>query len=93
MFVHHYNSTQYCNTETIFIYIHLPPDKHHISDVAKWRLKGRGQSQTVLLQTDQSSRISASLSLQSAYRAHHTTETAVIAVHDAIVRAIEDRDD
>jgi len=24
--VHHYNSTQYCNTETVFIYIPLPPD-------------------------------------------------------------------
>ena len=37
IFVHHYNSTQYCNTETVFIYIPLPPDQHHISDVAKWR--------------------------------------------------------
>jgi len=36
-FVHHYNSTQHCNTETVFIYIPLPPDQHHISDVAKWR--------------------------------------------------------
>jgi len=26
-----YNSTQYCNTETVFIYIPVPPD--HISDV------------------------------------------------------------
>ena len=34
--VHHYNSTHYCNTETVFIYIPLPPDQHHISDVAKW---------------------------------------------------------
>ena len=34
IFVHHYNSTQYCNTETVFIYIPLPPDQHHISDVA-----------------------------------------------------------
>jgi len=33
--VHHYNSTQYCNTETVFIYIFLPPDQHHISDEAK----------------------------------------------------------
>ena len=24
--MHHYNSTQYCNTETVFIYIPLPPD-------------------------------------------------------------------
>jgi len=24
--VHHYNSTQYCNTETVFIYIPLPPE-------------------------------------------------------------------
>ena len=31
IFVHHYNSTQYCNTETVFIYIPLPPDQHHIS--------------------------------------------------------------
>ena len=36
-FVHHYNSTQYCNTETVFIYIPLPPEKHHISHVANWR--------------------------------------------------------
>jgi len=35
--VHHYNSTQYCNTDTVFIYIPLPPDQHHISDVANWR--------------------------------------------------------
>jgi len=35
--VHHYNSTQYCKTETVFIYIPLPPDQRHISDVAKWR--------------------------------------------------------
>jgi len=25
-FVQHYNSTQYCNTETVFIYISLPPE-------------------------------------------------------------------
>ena len=37
IFVHHYNSTQYYNTETVFIYIPLPPDQHHISDVANWR--------------------------------------------------------
>ena len=37
IFVHHYNSTQYCSTETVFIYIFLPPDQHHISDVAKWK--------------------------------------------------------
>jgi len=36
-FEHHSNSTQYCNTETVFIYIPLPLDQHHISDVAKWR--------------------------------------------------------
>jgi len=36
-FMHHYNSTQYCKTETVFLYIPLPPDQHHISDVAKWR--------------------------------------------------------
>jgi len=36
-FVHHYNNTQYCNTETVFIYIPLLPDQHHISDVANWR--------------------------------------------------------
>ena len=35
--VHHYNSTQHCNTETVFIYDPLPPDQHHISDVANWR--------------------------------------------------------
>ena len=32
IFVHHYNSTHYCNTETVFIYIPLPPDQHHISE-------------------------------------------------------------
>jgi len=35
IFVHYYNSTQYCNTETVFFNIPLPPDQHHISDVAK----------------------------------------------------------
>jgi len=35
IFVHHY-STQYYNIETVFINIPLPPDQHHISDVAKW---------------------------------------------------------
>jgi len=29
-------------------------------------------------------------SRQSAYRAHHSTETAIIAVHDEITRAIDD---
>jgi len=33
--VHHYNSTQYCNIETVFIYILLHPDQHHISYMAK----------------------------------------------------------
>ena len=33
IFVHHYNSTQYCNTESS-VNIPLPPDQHHISDVA-----------------------------------------------------------
>jgi len=28
--VHHCNSTQNCSTETVFIYIPLPPDQHHI---------------------------------------------------------------
>jgi len=37
IFVHHYNSTHYCNTETVFIYIPLPPYQHHISDVAMRR--------------------------------------------------------
>jgi len=32
--VHHYNSTQYCSTETVLFNIPFPPDKHHISDVA-----------------------------------------------------------
>ena len=36
IFVHYYNSTQYCNTDS-FIYILFPPDQHHISGVAKWR--------------------------------------------------------
>jgi len=31
IFVHYYNSTQYCKTETVFFYIPLPPDRHHIS--------------------------------------------------------------
>jgi len=35
--VHHYNGTHYCNTETVFINIPIPPDQHHISDVVKWR--------------------------------------------------------
>ena len=35
-FVYHYNSTQYCKTDS-FLYIPLPLDQHHISDVAKWR--------------------------------------------------------
>ena len=29
-FAHHYNSTQYCNTETVFFNIPLPSDQHHI---------------------------------------------------------------
>jgi len=37
IFVHHYNSTHYCNTRDSFIYIPLPPDQPHITDVAKWR--------------------------------------------------------
>ena len=36
-FVYHYNGTQYCSTETVLFNIPLPPDQHHISDVAKWR--------------------------------------------------------
>ena len=40
IFVHRHNSTQCCNTETVFIYIPLPPDQHHISDVANWRQGG-----------------------------------------------------
>ena len=43
--VHHYNSTQYCNTETVFIYIPLPPDQHHISEV-----KGGASSECVTFQ-------------------------------------------
>ena len=30
--MHHYNSTHYCRDS--FLYIPLPPDQHHISDVA-----------------------------------------------------------
>jgi len=30
IFVHHYNSTLYCKTDS-FLYIPLPPDQHHIS--------------------------------------------------------------
>jgi len=37
IFMHRYNSTQYCNTETVFLNIPLPSDQRHISDVAKWR--------------------------------------------------------
>jgi len=33
--VQHYNSTQYCNTDTVIYNISLPPDQHHISDMAK----------------------------------------------------------
>jgi len=39
-FVHHYNSTQYplvLQDRDSFLYIPLPSDQHHISDVAKWR--------------------------------------------------------
>jgi len=36
-FVQHYNSIQYCSTGSVFVNILLPPDQHHISDVAKWR--------------------------------------------------------
>jgi len=35
--VHDYNGTQYCSTETSSVNIPLPPEQHHISDVAKWR--------------------------------------------------------
>ena len=34
-FVHHYNSTNHCKTDS-FLYIPLPADQHHITDVAKW---------------------------------------------------------
>ena len=34
IFLHHYSSTQCCNTETVFINIPLPPDQHYM---AKWR--------------------------------------------------------
>ena len=27
IFVHHYNSTQYCSTESVFIYIHSPSSR------------------------------------------------------------------
>jgi len=40
-FVHHYNSTQYCSTESVLLNVPPPPDQHHISDVAKWR-QGEG---------------------------------------------------
>jgi len=43
IFVHHYNSTQYCNTETDFIYIPLPPDQHHISDGGQLEVRGGGR--------------------------------------------------
>jgi len=35
--VHHYNSTQYCSTETALFNISLRQDQHHISDVANRR--------------------------------------------------------
>ena len=41
MFVHHYNSTHYCNTETVFIYILLPPDQH-----VMWPSGGKGVCRT-----------------------------------------------
>ena len=44
-FVHHYNSTQDCNTNS-FLYIPLPLDQHHISDVAKWRQGGIRRTNT-----------------------------------------------
>jgi len=44
-FVHHYNSTQDCNTNS-FLYIPLPLDQHHISDVAKWRQGGIRRANT-----------------------------------------------
>jgi len=50
IFVHHYNSTHYCNKETVLIYIPLPPDQHHISDVAKWRWGGN-KTKITLIQT------------------------------------------
>ena len=37
IFVHHYNSTQYCKYRDSLLYIPLPPDQHHISDVAQWK--------------------------------------------------------
>ena len=39
-FVHRYNTTLLHNTVTqrrFFCNITLPPDQHHVSDVAKWR--------------------------------------------------------
>ena len=30
IFVHYYNSTQYCKNRDSFLYIPLPPDQHHI---------------------------------------------------------------
>ena len=34
--VQHYNGRQHCSTDSS-INIPLPPDQHHISDVARWR--------------------------------------------------------
>ena len=45
--VHHNNSTQYCSTQTVFIYFWcLPSNQHHISDVATWGGGGKLQQIT-----------------------------------------------
>jgi len=34
--VHHYNSTHYCDTETVFIYIPHPPDRIGVGYKVVW---------------------------------------------------------
>jgi len=51
-FVHHYNSTQCCSTETVTI--SLPADQRHISDVAKWGNWARKLTETRRLTLSQS---------------------------------------
>ena len=42
IFVHYYNSTHYCNTGTVFIYIPLPPDQQSNITSQMWPSGGKG---------------------------------------------------
>jgi len=44
IFVHHYNSTQYCNTETVFLLIFPFPQTNITSQMWPCRGKGRGSN-------------------------------------------------